>query len=90
MIKTSFRKTGKPPSTSLDFYQLKKLIGKGAFGKVHLGIQILTGMKVALKCIDKKRLKDQNSLKKIFQEVMILKKTVHRNIIRLLEVFENK
>jgi len=28
-------------------------------------------------------------MKKIFQEILILKKTVHKNIIRLLEVFEN-
>lgn len=69
---------------------MKCLIGKGAFGKVHLGIQVLTGKKVALKCIEKRRLKDQSSLKKIFQEVLILKKTIHKNIIRLLEVFENK
>ena len=38
MIKHAFKITGKPPSTSLEFYKLKKLIGKGAFGKVHLGI----------------------------------------------------
>ena len=90
MIKGSFKHTQKPPATSLDFYWLKGLIGKGAFGKVHLGIQVLTGKKVALKCIEKRRLKCQNSIKKVFQEVLILKKTQHQNVIRLLEVFENK
>ena len=31
------------PDTTLDFYKFTKLIGKGAFGKVTLGIHKLTG-----------------------------------------------
>lgn len=31
------------PETTLDFYKFVKLIGKGAFGKVTLGIHKLTG-----------------------------------------------
>jgi len=42
------------------------MIGKGAFGKVHLGIQVLTGRKVALKCIEKRRINNQKALRKIF------------------------
>ena len=38
IIKHSFKHYNKPPATSLDFYKLKRLLGKGAFGKVHLGI----------------------------------------------------
>jgi len=38
MIENSFKNFGKPPKTSLEFYKLKRLVGKGAFGKVHLGI----------------------------------------------------
>jgi len=37
-INLKFKRDGKPPKTSLDFYDLKKLVGKGAFGKVHLGV----------------------------------------------------
>jgi hypothetical protein len=31
------------PETTLDYYKFMKLIGKGAFGKVTLGIHKLTG-----------------------------------------------
>ncbi len=72
----------------MDYYKFVKLIGKGAFGKVTLGINKLTGKQVAIKTIDKSYMKDDFSRKKVFQEVYILKKTRHANVIRLLEVFE--
>ena len=77
------------PPTTLDYYKFVKLIGKGAFGKVTLGIHKLTGKHVAIKTIDKAYMKDEFSRKKVFQEVYILKKARHSNIIRLLEVFES-
>ena len=40
--------------------------------------------------IERSQLKDKYSRKKVFQEVYILKKIRHSNIIRLYEVFENK
>ena len=44
---------------------------------------------MAIKAIDKAYMKDDYSKKKVFQEVYILKKIRHSNIIRLLEVFES-
>ena len=55
-----------------------------------LGIHKLTGWKVAIKSIDKKFMNDSFSRRKVFQEVYILKKIQHSNIIRLLEVFETE
>ena len=66
------------------------MIGKGSFGKVHLGVQILTGQKVAIKCIDKSCIKEEKAYKKIVQEGKILRSLDHPNIIKILEVFENK
>jgi serine/threonine protein kinase len=54
-----------------------------------LGIHKLTGKKVAIKTIDKDYMKDDFSKKKVEQEVYILKKIRHSNIIRLLETFES-
>jgi len=90
LIKESFRTRGHYPQTTLDFYRLVKMIGKGAFGKVFLGVHLLTGKYVAVKSIEKKYIKEESSQKRIFQEVYILKKINHQNVIRLLEVFENK
>ena len=75
--------------TSIDYYKFVKLIGKGAFGKVTLGIHKLTGKHVAIKTIEKSYMKDEFSRKKVFREVYILKKIRHANVIRLLEVFES-
>ena len=78
------------PPTTLDFYKLGKLIGKGAFGKVLLGIQKLTGLQVAIKTIDKEAIrKSEHNKRKVFQEIYILKKIRHPNIVRILEVFES-
>jgi serine/threonine protein kinase len=76
------------PPTTLDFYQFERLIGKGAFGKVTLATHKLTGKQVAIKTIEKDAIKDEFSRKKVFQEIYILKKIRHENVIRLLEVFE--
>lgn len=78
------------PKTSLQFYKILKLIGKGSFGKVHLGIHVLSQKKVAIKCIDKAYIKEERAQKKIVQEVKILRSLSHHNIIKILEVFENK
>lgn len=42
-IKQYIKKNNELPPTTLNFYKFVKLIGKGAFGKVTLGIHKLTG-----------------------------------------------
>ena len=53
------------PVTTLDYYKFMKLIGKGAFGKVTLGIHKLTGKQVAIKTVDKSLMKDEYQKKKV-------------------------
>ena len=88
-IKSHIAKNNELPATTLEFYKFVKLIGKGAFGKVTLGIHKLTGRSVAIKTIEKSYMKDEFSKRKVFQEVYLLKKIKHSNVIRLLEVFES-
>ena len=88
-IQNYIMKNNELPATTLDFYKFVKLIGKGAFGKVTLGIHKLTGKNVAIKTIEKSYMKDDFSKRKVFQEVYLLKKIKHSNVIRLLEVFES-
>lgn len=80
---------GEAPETTLDYYKFMKLIGKGAFGKVTLGIHKLTGKQVAIKTVDKVLMKDDYQRRKVLQEVQLLQKVRHNNVIRLLEVFES-
>ncbi len=42
-IKQYVKKRQEVPPTTLDYYRFMKLIGKGAFGKVTLGIHKLSG-----------------------------------------------
>jgi len=41
--KLFIKKNKQVPPTTLEYYKFVKLIGKGAFGKVTLGIHKLTG-----------------------------------------------
>ena len=65
-IKSHIEKNNELPPTTLDFYKFVKLIGKGAFGKVTLGIHKLTGKQVAIKTIEKSYMKDEFSKRKVF------------------------
>jgi serine/threonine protein kinase len=65
-------KNKQAPPTTLDYYKFTKLIGKGAFGKVTLGIHKLTGKQVAIKTVDKALMKDDYQKKKVLQEVFLL------------------
>ena len=87
--KQYFKSNANIPTTTLEYYRYVKLIGKGAFGIATLGIHKLTGKYVAIKTIKKSYIKSEYSRRKVFQEIFILKKIRHSNVIRLLEVFES-
>ena len=78
------------PPTTTEFYRIGRLLGKGAFGKVNLGMHKLTGAMVAIKSINKEFLTDENSKKKVMQEFSILKLLNYQSVIKLYETFESK
>jgi serine/threonine-protein kinase NIM1 len=78
-----------PLITTADFYKLGKQLGKGTFGKVYQGIHKLSGLKVAVKAIEKSYMQDERTRKKVLQEVYIMNKIHDKNVIRLLELFES-
>lgn len=91
--KTIDDRESKPNSQSTtkiisEFYRIGKILGKGAFGKVNLAIDRNTGDLVAIKSINKQYLSDFTSKSKVMQEVAILKKIRHKNIICLKDTFE--
>ncbi|OMJ70049.1 hypothetical protein SteCoe_32068 [Stentor coeruleus] len=70
------------------FYEIAEVLGEGAFGCVHKGIQTTTGFEVAIKSIPKtfaKRTDDTNAI----IEVEILRTLDHPNILKIKEVVED-
>ena len=66
----------------------RKTVGEGTFGKVKLAVHIPTGEKVAVKILEKNRIKDQADVRRVNREIKILKKAKNSNIIQLYEVID--
>ena len=89
-IRNYFKDHNEAPPTTTEFYRIGRLLGKGAFGKVNLGMHKLTGKMVAIKSIRKDCFTEEDSKKKVMQEFSILKMLKHKSVIRLYETFESK
>ena len=66
------------------------MLGRGAFGKVNLGMQKLTRKLVAIKSINKEYLSEEKQRSKIMHEVGILLKLRHESVVKLYETFETR
>jgi len=67
-------------------YRLGKNLGIGSFGKVRLAEHQLTGQKVAVKILNRNRIRQLDMDEKVRREIKILKLFYHPHIIRLYEV----
>jgi len=67
-------------------YRLGKNLGIGSFGKVRLAEHQLTGHKVAIKILNRNRIRQLDMDEKVRREIKILKLFYHPHIIRLYEV----
>ena len=89
-IKNYYKDNKKYPNTNLSFYKYGRLIGQGAFGKVNLGLNVLSGRVVAIKSFNKKNFDTKTDfIKKITYETNLMKKLNHKNITKILEMFED-
>ena len=73
----------------LNEFSIKETIGQGSFSKVKLGINKLTGEKVAIKIMDKKRIKLLSEKKRVQRELNIIKKLNHINIAKIYQIKED-
>ena len=90
-IRDYHNKEGKYPETNLNFYKYGRLIGQGAFGKVNLGLNILTGRIVAIKSFDKTKLDiNGENMRKIKYETNLMRKLSHPNVTKILEMFDDE
>ena len=76
--------------TAASRYQLtSSLLGKGHFAKVALAIDVVTGVEVAIKVIDKKEMTKNRAI--VESELSVLKRMgKHRHIVSLLDFYEDE
>ena len=90
-IQTFYSKNKSYPETKINFYLYGRRIGQGAFGKVNLGLNVLTGRVVAIKSFKTTPIeKFQHRMKKIQYETELMKRFNHKNITKILEVFNDE
>src|SRR3972149_11128482 len=71
------------------YYQIGKQLGDGTFGNIYEGIEKSTGKKVAIKIIDKSKLKNKENIEDSFnKEVNILKELEHPHIVKYYEFYK--
>ena len=86
----SFERNINYSKNEISQYQIKGKIGEGMFGKVKLGIHLLTNEKVAIKIFDKGKIKNEKEVEYIEREISILKKLNHYNTIKLYNIIQNE
>jgi len=71
-----------------DNYEIIDELGKGQFGEVKLGVDTKTNEKIAVKIINKKKMKEKE-IELVQREIDIMKLSKHPNIITFIDHFEN-
>lgn len=74
---------------TINKYSVLADLGKGAYGKVKLGVNNDTNETVAIKIVKKSILKKSSDPLALNREIAILKKVRHENIVSLYEVIDD-
>ena len=69
-------------------YTLLECVGQGTFGEVMLGIERHTRESVAVKILEREKITDADSRQRLANEIEILHRVHHANLLQLLEVIE--
>ncbi|KAK5114612.1 hypothetical protein LTR85_010189 [Meristemomyces frigidus] len=73
-------------NTRLGSYNVIKTLGEGSFGKVKLATHVVSGQKVALKIISRRKLVTRDMAGRIEREIQYLQLLRHPHIIKLYTV----
>ena len=73
----------------LSNYQIIRVLGKGTFSVVKLATDIRTNEKLAIKILEKNKIKSSRDYNRINREINILKKINHLNVVQVFEIKED-
>ncbi|NP_001170561.1 putative CBL-interacting protein kinase family protein isoform X1 [Zea mays] len=76
--------------TLTERYEMGKLLGKGAFGKVHYARDLESNQGVAIKIMDKDRVLKAGLSEQVKREITTMRLVEHKNIVRLHEVMATR
>ena len=71
-------------------YELGRLLGQGTFAKVYHARNIITGMSVAIKIIDKEKILKVGMIDQIKREISVMRLIRHPHVVELYEVMASK
>lgn len=78
------------PKAKIDGFRIEKLLGKGSYALVKLGIHKQTGKQFAIKIYEKRKLYDPLKKASVEREIKIMKKLEHPHVISYINDFQNK
>lgn len=81
-----FNMLGFPILGFKNVYVLNKKIGKGSFSTAYIGTNTLYGNRVVIKEVDKSKVKESN----VYTEIEVLRKIMHKYIIKLISAYEQE
>lgn len=85
---TSTRSKYVSKTGSIEDYKLGELLGKGSYGEVYQATHLKKDKELAIKVYDKYTMSESNKKKSMYNEIRILKKLDHPNLIKLHAVHE--
>ena len=70
-------------------YIIERIIGEGKYGKVKLAIHSITKEKVAIKIMEKSKIKTKEDEERVEEEINCLKEINNINIVQFYEIIED-
>ena len=69
-------------------YTLLEVVGQGTFGEVWSAVERHTRESVAVKILEKEKIVDEDARQRLVNEIAILQRVSHNNLVQLLEVID--
>ncbi|TKY65708.1 CBL-interacting serine/threonine-protein kinase 10 [Spatholobus suberectus] len=77
-------------SVLMQRYELGRLLGQGTFAKVYHARNLITGMSVAIKVVDKEKILKVGMIDQIKREISMMRLIRHPHVVELYEVMASK